>query len=164
MQYQDLSACEIAMTDLLMAETDIEALQAEQALAVAAASVEFERRIDEAKRRRDEVTAALRDFYFAHLDECEREGAKHCKLQTGVMGRRENPPALKPMNRNWTWETIAVRLRELWGAKYFHTPKPPGPDKDALKELGAEELAKAGLKVEREETFYAEPARPEKTS
>ncbi len=161
-EIDSLEACEIAMTDLLLAVTDVEALQAEQALAVAEASARFESHLNDAKKRRDDLTLGLRNYYYAHLSECEKDG-KQCKLANGVMGRRDNPPALKPLSRNWSWEAIAIQVRELWPGKYFHPPKPPALDKDALKAgLSAEELAKAGMKTEAEETFYAEPMRPPK--
>jgi hypothetical protein len=152
--------CTRAMAELLMAVTDIEALVAERDQTVAAASARFEPIMDDAKARKIEAEAALKNYYYTHLGEIERGGEKHCDLANGMMGRRDNPPALKPLNRAWTWAAIKVRVRELWGpTKYFHDPKEPELDKEKLKAMAAEDLAKAGMKLESEETFYAEPAR-----
>jgi hypothetical protein len=155
-----LEECTRAMGDLLVAITDIETLTAERDLAVAAASAKFEFSLDNAKARKSEAEAALQGYYYTHLGEVEKGGEKHCDLANGVMGRRDNPAALKPLNTAWTWAAIKVRVRELWGpTKYFHEPKEPELDKDVLKTLPADELKKAGMKTEAGETFYAEPAR-----
>jgi len=157
--------CTRTMADLLVAITDIEILIAEKDQAVAAASAQFEFSLDNAKMRRLEAEVALKNYYYTHLEELELGGAKHYDLANGVMGRRDNPAALKPLNRAWTWEAIKVRVRELWGrTAYFHEPKEPELNKELLKTLPAEELKKAGMKVEAEETFYAEPARLPKGS
>jgi phage host-nuclease inhibitor protein Gam len=154
-----IEECVLTMADLLIAITDIEALIAERDQAVAASSARFEFSIDNAKARKLEAEMALQNYYYTHLAELERGGAKHYDLANGVMGRRVDPPALKPLNKAWTWEAIKVRVRELWPGKYFHEPKAPELDKELLKTLPAEDLKKAGMKTEAGETFYAEPAR-----
>lgn len=151
--------CERTMATLLVAITDIETLIAEKDMAVASASAKFEGVLDDAKARRIEAEVALRNYYYAHAAEIEKGGAKHCQLANGVMGRRFNPPALQPLNRKWGWKEIRVAVRERWGALYFHDAKAPEIDKEKLKELTAEQLATAGLRVKNEEVFYAEPAR-----
>lgn len=152
--------CTQAMAELLTAQIDIEVLTAEANLAVATASAKFEARIDEARRKAGERELQLRTYYYSHLAEIEAAGGKHLQLANGVIGRRDNPPALKPLNRSWTWETITARVRELWGGKkFFHNAKAPELDKDKLKSLPEEELKRAGLKIGSGEKFYAEPAR-----
>jgi hypothetical protein len=157
---QSIEECNAAMADLLVAITDIEALTAERDLAVAASSAKFEAILDDAKVRRDAAEGALQRYYYAHLAELEKDGRKHYQLANGVMGRRDNPPALKPLNRNWTWAAIQAAVQDRWkGLKHFHERKAPPLDKESLKAEDAETLAKCGLKVESDETFYAEPAR-----
>lgn len=158
-ELQSIDECTQAMAALLLAQLDIEVLLAEANLAVAAAQVKFEPLLDSARQTRAERELQLRTYYYAHLSELEKGGAKHHQLANGVMGRRDNPPALKPLNRNWPWAAIAIRVRELWGKKYFHEPKEPEIDKEKLKTLSDEELKGAGLKVETGETFYADPVR-----
>jgi phage host-nuclease inhibitor protein Gam len=156
---ESIADCTRVMAELLDTDASLEILGAERSLAVAMASESFESQLDTLVARRGELELGLRTYYYAHLAEMETAGAKSFQLVNGVMGRRLNPPSLKPLNRNWTWAAIGVRVRELWGKKYFHDPKAPDLDKDQLKTLGEEELKGAGLKVESEETFYAEPAR-----
>jgi hypothetical protein len=151
--------CVRTMAELLIAITDIEVLIAEKDLAMAAALARTETRLDDAKARKIEAEVALKNYYYAHLAEIEKSGAKRWQLSNGVIGRRDNPPALKPLNRAWSWEKIKAAVRERWGTKYFHAPKAPELDKDKLKELDAEQLKLAGMKLESEETFYAEPDR-----
>lgn len=159
-ELNSLDDCAQAMTDLLMAITDLEILTAERDMAVAAAQKKFETRMDDAKVRKSDNEEALQAYYMSHLDEIEKDGRKSIQLANGVMGRRDNPDKLVPLNRNWTLKAIKIRVRSLWNDKYFHEPKEPELDKDKLKaELGDEDLKKAGLKKESDETFYIEPTR-----
>lgn len=151
--------CTRKMAEMLVAITDIEVLTAERDVAVAVVSAQWEKILDDARGRAIEAETALKNYYYAHAKEIEAGGAKHLQLENGVMGRRFNPPSLKPLNRGWTWNAIAVRVRELWGDLHFHAPMAPQIDKESLKDLSAEDLAKAGLKKHSKEVFYAEPAR-----
>jgi len=147
-----------SMQDLLRAQLELEVLTAERDLAVAGASKQFEARLDAAKNAAAQAKAALKAYYYAHVKEIEVDGTKHLTLTAGVMGRRDNPPALKPMNKAWTWEAICTAVRTGLGLEYFRQPDPE-LDKEKLKVLPAEKLREYGLKVEGEETFYVEPAR-----
>ena len=77
-------------------------------------------------------------------------------LYWGLLGRKLPPPALKPLNRSWTWKAIGVKVRSVFGSKYF-TATEPTLDKDSIKaELSEADLKKCGLKLEQEEEFYYE--------
>ena len=151
--------CTAKMAELLVAITDIEAVIAERDAAAAEVSAQWEKILDDARGRAIEAEAALKNYYYAHAKAIEAGGAKHLQLDNGVMGRRFNPPRLTPLNRGWNWVVIKLRVRDLWGIKYFHSPAEPELDKEGLKELSAEDLAKAGLKKHSTEVFYAEPVR-----
>ena len=154
-----IEECTRAMSGLLVAITDLETLTAERDLAVAAASQRFEAGMDDAKLRRDDLSAALRTYYMAHVDEIETDGRRSIQLANGVMGRRLSPPALKLANRSWTWAAVLIRLRAKFGARFLRT-RDPEIDKDLVKaELAIEELRALGLKLEQDETWYAEPSR-----
>lgn len=161
---ESIEECTTVMADLLVAETDLEILDAEKARAVAEASAKFESPINQARARRDVALAALSGYYYSHLTEIEKGGVKHLALSNGTMGRRDNPPKLKPLNRNWTWTAIQAAVRDKWlGRKGFQAPKAPDMDKEWLKDFALQEpvaAANLGLKAESDETFYAEPARP----
>ena len=159
-ELQSVEDCTRAMGDLLSAATDIEVLTAERDLAVASASATFETRLDDARTRKADAETALERYYYAHITEIEAAGVKHCQLANGVIGRRMHPPKLMPLNRKWTWKAICAAVRGAWGLKYFHPAKEPEIDKDLVKaSLTDEQLRGVGLKVDSEETFYAEPAR-----
>ena len=151
--------CTQAMGDLLQAVTDLEVLTAERDMAVAAAGAKFEPIMDDAKTRRDTLQAALRDYYMAHVDELEKDGRRSIQLTNGRMGRRLAPPKLGLLNRSWTWGVVLVRLRERFGSRFLRL-RDPEIDKDLVKaELTGEELTALGMKLDQDETFYAEPAR-----
>ncbi len=150
--------CTAAMGRLLAATIEAEKVVAERDLAIAAASARFEPRLDEARQTAAEMTAALEGYYYAHVQEIEASGRKSLQLVNGVMGRRDNPPALKPLNRRWTWAAIKQAVRAGLGLEYLRQPEPE-LDRDKLKTLGNEKLREFGMKVESDETFYIEPER-----
>src|ERR1022692_714395 len=151
--------CTRAMGELLVAITELEILTAESDRARALASAQFETRLDAAHMQKDGLEMALRDYYYTHLAEVEQGGVKHKQLANGVMGRRDNPTALKLKNRSWTWGSVLVVLREKFGDRYLRR-RDPEIDKDLVKaELPADDLGAYGLKLEQDETFYAEPTR-----
>jgi hypothetical protein len=97
---------------------------------------------------------------MGNTKELEKGGKKSFQLTYGIVGRRLGQSALKPLNRAWTWESIAVKLRTLYKSKFFHEPTAPKVDKDLVKaNLTPDELKECGLKVEQEESFYAETDR-----
>lgn len=155
-----LAECNEALGDLGRATSDLKILGAERDLAVAAAQAKFEDRMDEAKARKADLEKALEVYYYTHLAEVEQDGKKHVQLANGRIGRRDNPPKLRPLNRKWSWDAIENAVRALFGPKRFFRQPPPELDKEALKaaKLAIEELKQLGLKLEAEETFYAEPA------
>jgi phage host-nuclease inhibitor protein Gam len=156
-----LADCDDALRDLRDVLSEIQILTGEKNLAVAAASAKFEGDLDRAKTLKGNLETALERYYYAHLAEIEKGGAKFLQLANGRIGRRDNPESLKPLNKKWTWAGIKKALRVKFGPLYFHEPKEPEIDKDKLKaaNLAAEELRQLGLKVEADETFYVEPAK-----
>jgi hypothetical protein len=158
-ELSSIAECTGAMAGLLVATTLLEGLNAERDREVAAASAKYEARLDEAKSRKAELEAALQRYYYEHVTEIEHDDVKHVDLTNGRFGRRQNPAALKPLNKSWTWKAIKAAVGAKWPGKYFHEPKPPELDKDALKALDADLLKAVGLKTEADDTFYCEPAR-----
>jgi hypothetical protein len=97
---------------------------------------------------------ALEEYYVEHPP----AGQKSMQFAHGLIGMRApSNPALVPLDEKWTWKKIEAKLKRLWKTKYFHRPKPPGIDKVKVKrELSAEQLAAAGLKLDATESFYIE--------
>jgi hypothetical protein len=57
-------------------------------------------------------------------------------------------------------DAIHRSVREAFGDRYLHKPKDPEVDKDLVKaEIAEGDLGKYGLKLDQDETFYAEPER-----
>ena len=161
---ESLVECDAEMQTYRGACTQVDRLTAERDEEVARVQTSYEQDIDAWKRRRDQAEAALRAYYYAHAKEIEGEGRKFVEVASGRFGRRDNPPALKPLNRSWTWEKIEAAVKAWAGEKWrqwFRVPAPePELDKDRLKDakLAAETLAQLGVKVVAGETFYVEPA------
>lgn len=150
----------LALRALLEAQVELEKLQGALDLARAEATARFEKRIDEWKAKAGDLEVQLQNWYMANAKELEKGGKRSVQLHYGVIGRRLGAPALKVLNRAWTWTSILVRLKSLYGDRFLHKPPEPKIDRDLIKkELTADELAECGLKVEQEENFYAEPDR-----
>jgi phage host-nuclease inhibitor protein Gam len=152
-ELNDVQDANAAMRRLLMYTVELEKQQGAMDLARAAATKEFEPSMDALKVRIADLELQLQNYYLVH----KPADRKSIELAYGVIGTRTGNPTLKPLNRSWTWDAIAIKLREAFGKKFFHEAKPPAPDKDKIKEqLDADQLKAMGMKIERNEDFYAE--------
>ena len=144
-----------AMLEMLTAQVELEKLQGAMDLARAAATTKFEKDLDARKSRLADLTEQLQTWYLAYAE--VPENRKSITLAHGVIGDRISPPALKPLNRKWSWKAIGAVLQSKYGAKFFHAAETPKPDKDKIRaELDDEQLKVCGLKVEQDEEFYIE--------
>lgn len=153
--------CEDAMRRLGLAQIRLERLQGDVDRGVMEAKALFENPIAKAADEAKDLELQLQQYYLAHVEEFEREGRRSVALLYGVMGRRQSPPALKLLNKSWTWAAVLVRLREKFRDRFIRM-KDPEVDKDAVKAaIAAAEIdgERFGLKVEQEDVFYAEPDR-----
>lgn len=154
-----VAACNEALHELLLVTLQLEALGTERDRKVAEAFAGYEGAINEALARKVDLETQLRTYYMAHLRECEQDGKRSLALYWGVLGRRMGNPALKLLNKSWTWGAVLVRLRERFGDRFLRL-REPEVDKDLVKaELDEEKLRDCGMKVEQAETFFAEPDR-----
>jgi hypothetical protein len=158
-ELKSIAECTEAMSELLIVTTQIETLVADRDQTVAKTTAIYETGLDVGRSRKAGLEAALKDYYYGHLESLEKDGARSFQLANGVMGRRANPPRLAPLNKGWTWASILVRLRERYGVRFLRE-RAPEVDKDLVKaELAGEDLKAMGLQLAQDETFYAEPAR-----
>jgi hypothetical protein len=158
-----LEDAQAAMYRLLLATCAREKQEAGRNLAVAAAQKKFEADIDELIAQQADCEAQLERYYMVNVAGIEKDGARSLQLTYGVIGRRLSPPALKLLNKAWTWATVKTKLRAVYHATYFSTPAEPEIDKEKLKkELGQDEnrLRDCGLKLHADEKFFAEVQRP----
>jgi phage host-nuclease inhibitor protein Gam len=77
-----------------------------------------------------------------------------------IVGFRTGTPKVTPLKKRFTVAVIIANLKKLaWGPKYIRNPDPQ-IDKEAIlqdrKILTEDQLAKAGLKIVQEESFYIE--------
>lgn len=81
---------------------------------------------------------------------------KTAATELAEYGFRQSPPALKTLNRKWTWEAVLTAVKEQFGKRFVRTEE--ALQKDALKaQLTAEQLAAVGLRIEQPETFGVTP-------
>jgi len=155
-----IEECQEAMRCLKLAAIEQERLEGARDVKVARITEEYARDIALQVTARASVELALQNYYMAHLDELEVDGRRSVQLTHGVMGRRLGTPALKLLNKSWTWESVLARLAEVFGARFVRLAEPE-VDKPGIKkaDLSAEQLKAVGLKIEQGENFYAEPDR-----
>lgn len=157
---ESIAECEEAMRCLREAVIKQERWVAMRDLRITQITEEFAPGIAEETFVRADLELQLQNYYMAHLEELEKDGKKSVQLTHGVIGRRLGSPALKVLNKSWTWESILTRLREVYGARFIRKPEPE-VDKAAIKkaDLSADALKACGLKIEQTESFFAEPER-----
>ena len=154
-----LEECTRSMGDLLKAQLELEKLTAERDMQIAEASARFEPGIEMWKKYAAEQNDALQHYYLTHRDELEKGGRKSVQLANGIMGCRLGSGRLAPISKMWAWKTIKAKLQSLWPGKYVLQPEVE-IDKDLVKaEFTPDMLAKCGMQIKKDETFYAEPAR-----
>lgn len=160
-ELESLDDCIRAMRKLLLATLDHEKAITFRDQQVAQVMKEWERPIVRAAETIAELEAQLQQYYLTHLKEIEANGRKSLPLEYGVMGRRLGNPALKLLNRAWTWSAVLAKLRASFGERFLR-PRDPEINKDKVKaELAANELREHGLKIQQDEDFYVEVFRPE---
>jgi len=155
-----IDECQEAMRCLKLAAIEQERLEGARDVKVTRITEEYAPDIAAQVTARANVELALQNYYMAHLAELETDGKKSVQLTHGVMGRRLGTPALRLLNKSWTWESVLARLREVFGARFVRLAEPE-VDKPAVKkaDLSADQLKAVGLKVEQGENFFAEPDR-----
>jgi len=157
-----LDECDRAMGELLLAALSIESAQTARDAAIAKAREQYAPEIEAAETAQADLTLQLRDYYMSRLDALECAGARSIKLTHGVMGRRLSPPAVKLLNKSWTWSAVLSRIIEA-GLKHLVRWRDPEIDKTAIlrANLDPDKLGNLGLKLDQEELFFAEPNRDE---
>lgn len=102
---------------------------------------------------------AIEKFCKEHKAEFTETRSK--ALNHGTVGFRTNPPKVVQLNKKWKTESSLAFLKKLFGKKY--TREKLEIDKAAIladyaaEKLSDEDLAGAGLRVDQDETFSAEP-------
>lgn len=104
-----------------------------------------------------EQRLALAEAYaMTHRDEVLAPGRQSGETELAAYGFRQHPPALKTLNRKWTWETVLEAVKRRWNDRFIRVTEELS--KDGLKaELSEAELAEVGCRLESMETFGVTP-------
>jgi phage host-nuclease inhibitor protein Gam len=155
-----LDECQEAMRLLKLSAIEQERLEGARDKAIAGITEKYAGEITAAADAVKDLTLQLQNYYMTHLADLESEGKKSVRLRHGVMGRRLGSPALRLVNKSWSWASALVKLREKWGDRFIRTADPE-VKKDEVKkaDLEAADLRECGLKIDQDEDFYAEPDR-----
>ncbi|HWE50499.1 MAG TPA: host-nuclease inhibitor Gam family protein [Bryobacteraceae bacterium] len=149
-----------AVHRLLLAQIELEKYTGRLDLARAEATAKYEKEINAEKERIADLTLQLQNFYMANHEQLEPKGSKSLKLAHGTIGRRLGNPALKPLNRSWTWAAIAIKVRSIYSLRFFHPPAEPALDKEKVRtELNPDQLKTCGMFVDQDENFFVETDR-----
>jgi len=150
--------CDLALGRLLGATLRLEGETAKRDAEILAIQKRYAPKLQTAGLVIGVLESQIQEFYSRHRAELEVDGKKSIQLKYGLLGMRApSHPALEPLNQKWTWKEIGAKVKELWKSKYFHKPKPPGLNKNKLKdELTADQLKECGMKLETTESFYIE--------
>lgn len=91
-----------------------------------------------------------------HRDELFPGKEKTAETELAAYGYRLHPPALKTLNRKWTWEAVMEAVRRAFPGRFIRSQDTL--QKDSLKaELSEEQLATIGLRLDQPETFGVTP-------
>jgi phage host-nuclease inhibitor protein Gam len=91
-----------------------------------------------------------------HREELFPGKEKTAETELASYGFRLHPPALKPLNRKWTWDAVLAAVKRSFDGRFVKTEEKLV--KDSLKaELSEGQLATVGLRLEQPETFGVTP-------
>ena len=155
-----IEECQEAMRLLRLAVIAQERLEGSRDKKVAGIVEAYAPEITARVSARADLGLQLQNYYMAHLEELEQNGKKSVQLTHGVIGRRLGNPAVKLLNKSWTWDSVLAKLLAEFGLQFIRTPAPE-VDKAQIKkaDLTAEQLKTVGLKIQQDEDFYADPDR-----
>ncbi len=117
--------------------------------------------LTEHQKNREEAFGILRTYATENHDELFSK-KKSMETTHGVLGFRTGTPGLKQL-KGFTVASSVNLLREF-APEYIRTKEEPAKDKliaDRDNEGMAELMAKVGLKVTQDETFFVEPKKEE---
>ncbi len=118
---------------------------------------EYGPEIDQATLQIEQRLALCEAYATAHRDEVIPTGRQTGETELATFGFRQHPPALKTLNRKWTWEAVLDAVKRTFGAdRYVKTEEVLS--KETLKaSLTEEQLASVGLRLETRESFGVTP-------
>jgi phage host-nuclease inhibitor protein Gam len=117
---------------------------------------EYQPEISGAEEQMQSLLAQVERYAEQHREELFPGKEKSADTELASYGFRIHPPALKTLNRKWTWDAVTEAVKRSFGGRFIKTEEKLV--KDSLKaELSEEQLATVGLRLESPETFGVTP-------
>lgn len=103
------------------------------------------------------VRLALAEQYAdTHRDELFPGKIKSAETELASFGYRLHPPALKLLNRKWSWDAVLEAAKRAFPGRFVRSEETL--QKDSMKaELTDDQLIAVGLRVDQVETFGVTP-------
>lgn len=148
---------ERAIDDLARTTVALRHLEAKRDHQLQKIRADWEPDVQEAKGRVDALMMLVEKYAEEHRDEILPTKVKSAETPLAWYGFRLGQPTLKLLNRSWTWEKVITAIKDTMANVAVYVRTREEPDKDALKQLPAEQLASIGCRVDQAETFFVEP-------
>lgn len=134
----------------------LDTLQATKETAVQKVLTEHDPEIKKVSGDIDQLTKRAEQWASPRRDELFSKGKKSASTALTIYGYRLGNPSLKPA-KGWTWDKVVKLLQDTHRKAYLVTKMTP--DKEAIRlHVKLHKLAKLGLEIKQEETFYVERA------
>lgn len=97
----------------------------------------------------------LEVYYLANRPDAGGEGPRHITLIHGTIGQRKSSPALRLLNKAWTWAKALIAAQEKYPSRFLKKVDPE-LDRQAVKSAGLspEQLREIGLKTGQDDEFF----------
>lgn len=134
----------------------LDMLQAAKETAMQQVLTEHDPEINDVARGIDQLIKRAEQWASPRREELFSKGKKSASTALAIYGYRLGKPSLK-LVRGWTWDKVVALLKSTRRKVYLVTKVTP--DKEALRQhVKPHKLAKLGLEIKQEETFYVERA------
>lgn len=117
---------------------------------------EFQPDVSDVTERIKARLALAEQYADTHRDELFPGKVKTAETELASYGYRLHPPALKLLNRKWSWDAVVEAAKRAFPGRFVRSEETL--QKDSLKaELSDEELLSVGLRIDQVETFGVTP-------
>ena len=138
----------------------LDTLQATKETAVQKVLTEHDPEIKKVSGDIDQLTKRAEQWASPRRDELFSKGKKSASTALTTYGYRLGNPSLKPA-KGWTWDKVTSLLKSTRRKAYLVTKTTP--NKDAIRlHVKPHKLAKLGMEIKQEETFFVERKTEEK--
>lgn len=132
----------------------LDTLQATKETAVQKVLTEHDPEINKVSGEIDQLTKRAEQWASPRREKLFSKGKKSASTALTTYGYRLGQPTLKPLT-GWTWNKVTTLLQTTRRKAYLVVKV--APDKEAIRQhIKPHKLAKLGLVIKQEETFYVE--------